>query len=91
MQILNLQQHNNIVNANGRTLDLVLTNIQCDVVKDDAPFVREDEHHPPFIINFCRKILHYNQFDLTKNNNYKSYNFRKANYPRLYEHLGEAD
>lgn len=51
MNVYNLRQFNKIVNHNDRLLDLVLSNVICDV-GDHAPLVFEDIHHPALDISF---------------------------------------
>nr|CAI5820456.1 unnamed protein product [Callosobruchus analis] len=38
-------QTNNILNSNGRILDLVMTNTNCETSQDLIPMIREDIHH----------------------------------------------
>ena len=44
----NITQHNNILNANGRILDLIITtnHISAEIRRHEEPLVIEDLHHP---------------------------------------------
>ena len=85
MNILNLKQYNNVLNANGRLLDLVFSDLNCLVSRDDRPLVPEDQHHPPLSIEFTlHTTIH--SF-LPKNPLRKSLNFKKANFVDLYAEL----
>ena len=41
-----LDQFNTVLNVNDVTLDLVLANVICKVVRESFPLVDEDSHHP---------------------------------------------
>lgn len=45
-QFHNLRQYNNIYNFRNCMLDLVFSNIICDIDQLCNPFVYEDRHHP---------------------------------------------
>lgn len=76
-----LQQHNGILNGSGRLLDLVFTNLKCEILHDNAPLVKEDIFHPALLIktNIPLKCKNF-----VSSNNQKTYNFKKANFPALY-------
>nr|XP_022900843.1 uncharacterized protein LOC111413931 [Onthophagus taurus] len=88
---LDLRQLNHVLNCDNRLLDLVLTNTdhQFDLVHDDCPFVYEDQYHPALDITMNL---------LTANDglpNFPSlggrYNFRRANFPGMYDKLLYTD
>lgn len=89
--ILNVKQTNIVPNVNNRLLDLVFSNIGCDIVRyGDAPFVEEDTHHPSLFITFSAMPPLINNFPINKNSP-KEFNFRKADFPRLYNLMLETD
>lgn len=84
-----LKQYNNIVNANNRLLDLVLSNKSCNVAKSKDILLSEDPHHPALSITiFFKDFVKNNAFPL---NNNETFNFRKANFLDLYNHLNLFD
>lgn len=56
---------------------------------DNSPLVREDMHHPALFINIELNELRHKDF--STNTSQKTYNFRKANFPELYNSLIETD
>ena len=36
----------------ARLLDLVMTNENCEIIRDNSPLVKEDVYHPSLIISF---------------------------------------
>ncbi|KAJ8976799.1 hypothetical protein NQ317_004349 [Molorchus minor] len=44
-------EYNTIVNNTANLLDLVISNVQCQVLRDNVPLVREDGYHPALIIS----------------------------------------
>ena len=79
----NLTQYNTIKNCNNKILDLVLTNLNCEVSKALDTFILEDAYHPALMIHmFCTDNLM--NFPVISNNDH---NFRKANFPNLYSDL----
>lgn len=84
----NLNQLNNITNVNGRMLDLVFSNLKCEVMRNNIPFVTEDAYHPALFISIEKvSKLHNFHPNLTQ----KAYNFRKANYATLYDAFLHVD
>ena len=81
----NLNQYNGIANKDGRHLDLVFSNILCDVTADSLPLVGVDLYHPPLDIQFT--ITNVRQKVFRANSNGFHFNFRKADYVNLYQHL----
>lgn len=91
LEFTNTTQFNNIVNINGRLLDLVLSDLKtCTVSRDISPLVKEDVHHPALCINVLPKIINSAKFPVNSREN-NNYNFRKANYPALYDSLLQTD
>lgn len=90
MSILNLTQHNNVLNANDRMLDLILSNTHCNVVRNKVPLVNEDAHHPSLCFDFKASITHFNNFQVNKAQS-DEYNFRKSNFLSMYDLILHAD
>lgn len=88
-EILNMQQRNNILNGDERLLDLVITNLTCVVQRDSFPLVAEDNFHPSLCI-YITQPSPQKKF-VERNKNLASYNFRRANYPLLYDALLNVD
>lgn len=85
-----LTQQNHIYNDNMRTLDLLLTNNNVDLVltRETLPLVTEDKHHP--CLNVQVKIP--NEEDVPfRNESVPKFNFRKANIHNLYTAIAEVD
>nr|CAI5860158.1 unnamed protein product [Callosobruchus analis] len=66
-----------------------MSSFSCNVEPDENPLVSIDIHHPALIV----RILEIQQVHLPfeANLNQKSYNYKKANYPALYEAIGETN
>lgn len=90
MQYMGLSQFNNILNDSGRLLDLVLSNVNCQVTRDIIPLVNEDLHHPTLTVIFNNLSLK-NDESFLFNDHSQAYNFRQANFPQLYEALLDFD
>lgn len=89
-QFLNLSQYNYVLNYSERILDLVLCNNTCQVTRLLDPFVDEDAHHPALNISFkiCFSLNLKHNFETSFSN---CYDFRKANFPLLYEGIANID
>lgn len=91
VDFLNLKQMNTIRNSNGRILDLIFTNLNCQVVieRELCPFVPEDTHHPalssdmPIIIKRSASVF--------PNADVPHFNFRRADFPTLYNDIALMD
>lgn len=83
LNFFSFQQFNNIENINKRLLDLIISNVPCEVTRDYVPFLQEDDHHPSLTITF--KLSLSNKCKVARNRNNKSFNFKKANFPELYK------
>lgn len=83
-----LKQANTILNVNHNMLDLVFTNTICSVDRAIEPLVDIDQHHPALAIEIKLLKMHPLQFRM---NNLNSYNFKKANFPLLYNLLQSID
>lgn len=91
MFMLSLIQYNNILNCNDRALDLVFSNLTCNVAvsRDMVPLVPEDIYHPALIIDL--DITHLklgNNFSSNKN---LRYNFSNADFMSLYDSFLHVD
>ena len=89
VEFFDLAQLNYVLNSNNRLLDLVLSNLKCEVTYHSDPFVLEDSHHPALSIYFNVNVKNQNNF--TSTSCIKKYNFKKANYPALYSELTDVD
>lgn len=83
-------QHNNVLNLNNRLLDLVFSNVACRVSRDKCPLLPEDLHHPALIVEICRQSFKKEQA-FQSNIDFKSYNFKKANFVDLYRDMLNID
>lgn len=90
LQYTDLIQCNNIVNDSGRLLDLVFSNIDCQITRDNVPLVEEDLHHPTLNV-ILNNLSFKNSQPFQNHDNYESFNFRQANYPQLYETILDTD
>ena len=88
MTFFELESHNHIMNKNGRTLDLILTNVtNVKVEHETSPLVKPDPHHPALLITIT-----FTKPSKTKlNSNIRSYNFQRANFELLYKELATID
>nr|CAH7715791.1 unnamed protein product [Callosobruchus chinensis] len=77
-----LNQHSSIRNSYGKLLDLVISNVDLNVIREVVPFVNEDVHHPALSILLNKFHIKDSQF--STNTQHVRYNFRKANFPALY-------
>ena len=84
--LINLNQHNRIVNANNRILDVVLAtkNLEVQITKADEPQVAVDLHHPPLEIQV--KTIK-GKVSFLKPNKTESFDFSKADFLSLYNDL----
>lgn len=85
---LNLIQFNNILNSNQRTLDLVLSNLPCNVTRDLLSF-SPDNQHPALCIDF--PTLDSKVKEVSAKSDTKRFNFRRADFPKLYNLLADSD
>lgn len=90
MGILDLTQYNNVLNCNDRALDLIFSNMYCDVERNNVPLVNEDVYHPSLSFNFKASLSHFDNFQVNKTQS-AEYNFRKSNFPLMYESVLCAD
>jgi hypothetical protein len=87
---LNFRQCNNIANAHGNILDLVLTDMSEHLsLQHSIPILDEDSHHPAILIEL--KIIAGSRSNFSNSSKSKTYNFRRANFPFLYSLLSEVD
>ena len=88
----NLTQHNNILNHNGKILDVLLTtdHFNIDICKHSVPLVPEDPHHPCLeMIISCVNEQCNTRFP--RNSESLKFNFRRANFMELYLTLSLID
>ena len=80
-----LHQQNQILNVNGRILDVinVSNDISCVVSSSEYPLVLEDRQHPSLVVELSWSIDSSKKFGSHIETNVR-YNFRKANYQELY-------
>ena len=87
-----LKQLNNVFNSNGNLLDLVFVNLDINVLIECVTpgLVREDKHHPPLLLNleFTSVPNLASRFPISKK---QRYDFRRANFPSLYNTLFSLD
>nr|CAH7725551.1 unnamed protein product [Callosobruchus chinensis] len=83
LSFFNFNQCNSILNDHGRLLDLVISNLVCCVDSDDSPLIQPDSHHPALIVTFPNIYTADPQFEPNQLN--ETYNFKKANFPFLYD------
>lgn len=82
-------QVNGIKNKLGRLLDLVLCRTNCITLSDDCPLVPEDDHHPSLNVQLT---ISFNKVKRFKPNSHaRTYNYRKADFPCLYNQLSLID
>nr|CAH7742969.1 unnamed protein product [Callosobruchus chinensis] len=89
MNFLNLRQYNTVLNSLNRLLDLVMSNVECNVVRDVSPAVKEDDYHPALLI--LPKVFYKKQKIFTRGAGNLLYNFRRANFHGLYDAILHTD
>lgn len=88
LDLNNLKQYNFCLNSKGRTLDLVLTNIQpCRVTRATDELVSIDPLHPPLTVDLHME----NWVPLNYKKNTGRLNFYRADYDAINEYLKEVD
>lgn len=85
LNFFDFKQCNNIPNNMARLLDLVITNVNCEIIRDNSPLVKEDVYHPSLIISFHK--IGTTQPKFSPNTDQKAYNFKKADFVSLYNSL----
>ncbi|KAF9794626.1 hypothetical protein SFRURICE_014173 [Spodoptera frugiperda] len=93
-----LRQCNNVHNKFGCILDFVLTNISIqnvNVISDAEPLVPVDAYHPPLVIFISLLPLKQTLAKPVSKSRVHSpnteWNFRKADFQRLYSHIAGSD
>ena len=71
-------------------LDLVLANFKCSVDREDEPLVAEDAYHPAIKASLI-PVTSSDNMAFPSNPESRKYNFRKANFPYLYQLISEVD
>lgn len=88
LNFLNCEQYNFNSNHLNRLLDLVIANVHCGVSRAIFGLVEEDMHHPTLQINVS---LNVDKVKDLKANLVSNYNFKKGNYPLMYELFMNVD
>lgn len=87
MNYLGFVQCNKILNVSNRVLDLVICRSDISVQESHSPLVSVDLYHPP--LEFSLNLM--SGFSKFKNNKQVTFNFRKSNFPQLYDGLLQTD
>ncbi|CAB0020737.1 unnamed protein product, partial [Nesidiocoris tenuis] len=87
MNLLNLSQCNHLANPAGNVLDLLLSSFSEVGETLSDPLINVDVAHPPFEFIIPSQSFSHAHFPRSQ----FTYNFRKANYPGLLQHLGNID
>lgn len=85
--LTSLCQFNNVLNSNGRVLDLVLSSTPCSVKRSEFVAVIEDQHHPSLHVSCVFQQEHPGPKMAVGNSHYLSYNFKRADLCGLYSAL----
>ena len=89
LEINNLKQGNTILNENEKLLDLVLSNVtEFNVDRCMFPILTEDAHHPSLDITF--KFSYKKKYQTYKESELR-YDYKRANFMKLYQLFEEAD
>lgn len=88
MIVCEAKQFNFIKNHNDRTLDLLLSNINCTVSPVNIPLLPVDPHHPPFSVVVPMDIR---LGSLMRLNSRFKYNYHKANYDLINSEISKID
>nr|CAH7719089.1 unnamed protein product [Callosobruchus chinensis] len=89
LSYFNATQYNNVLNSHQRLLDLVISNVECEVESDDNPLVLIDAYHPALKIQLKRFALIQNNLEPSKQQ--RVYNFKKCDFTILYRALTDTD
>ncbi|KAJ8954934.1 hypothetical protein NQ317_013376, partial [Molorchus minor] len=89
-EVFNLHQHNFVQNINNKLLDLVWYNSGCLVERSLEPLVKEDGHHPSLML-YCKLSSNCKLRNNLPNNFQNSYNFRRCDFPNLYDKVTHID
>ena len=89
LNFFNLKQHNFILNAQNRLLDLVFSNIDCFIAHELDYIFKIDPSHPPLCIEV---FMHLSDINVNfPSANSPRLNYRKANYTALVHKLSTID
>lgn len=89
MSLNQLSQHNYITNRNGKTLDLILTNMPINnILSSTEPLSKIDVHHPALIFHAS---FNYSSHKLQTNKDSFKNNFYKADYNSICDYLSRTD
>lgn len=87
LNFFNFTQFNDVLNCNNRLLDLVISNCTCNVFRSSDTLLPEDQHHPPLIIE---TTFNCNDKEFPQKS-IEGFNFKKANFPALYQELASSN
>lgn len=90
VEFLGLKQCNTILNCNDRLLDLVFSNLSINPIHNDSPLLAEDPYHPTLAFDIQAPSSPVLNFPVN-NAESSQFNFRKVDYPRLYELILHSD
>ena len=100
MQITGLQSYNSVPNHQGKTLDLVLSNLDSLIVNEGSSIVKHpNRYHPPLEITLQKtKHYHYPKETLIRKQenkqdtkDYSRFNYAKGDYLKLYHAVQSID
>nr|CAH7728888.1 unnamed protein product [Callosobruchus chinensis] len=80
-----MKQYNGILNQHNRLLDLVKSNMDCNVSRDYSPMIDENIYHLSLSISLS--ILCNKNDKININGAQKSYNFRRADFLLIIQYL----
>lgn len=83
---LKASQLNNIINGNGKILDLFISNTSCSVNPAIDPLLPIDTHHPPFVATVATNM----PIQVLKRKTFTKYDFRKADYDVINKQISEV-
>lgn len=87
--IFDYQQHNNVLNCNSRLLDLVISNVTCNVTQEFDSIFPTDAHHPSLLISVDVHVIISRK--TSDSNNVVTYDFKRADYLKLYDRIYNYD
>ena len=86
-----IAQYNFVFNNNGKLLDLVNYNSSYSVERSVDPFVNADGHHPALHIISVWNAGTSFKINFPHNKNNSPYNFRRTDFPILYNLIASID
>lgn len=89
LDFFDYRQMNFVRNGRDHILDLIMTNVNCEVCRASDPFVPEDSHHPALLAFIDIQYVADSVFSF--NDTLEDYNFRKADLVGLYGGLAAVN